>query len=137
MRLISKQFSRFCFTLLASCLLVSCARTTRSWHRESAVRGSPEETWNPYLGVERRTAKPPRGPSVSAAQLKTIRVEDSGDEIYAATRPSHPYYDHKLMEYDLAFVSTVVDGKTYEVAFRYEPNNTGRIAEISYLPVPK
>ena len=117
-------------TLFAGCTSVP---PTADWHRRSAAVGSPKFEYNPFDHGHLATYFPPRGPQVPASKLSEIHVGDSGNRIYAVTRPDNPFYDFAP---DLAFVTTSIRGVTYEGAFRYASDKSGRIAAISYLPVP-
>ncbi len=141
------MFRLACLLVLAACLAFasSCTHPTKDWHRKSAEEGTRIVVQYYANRIERNVrfigdtgigvAYPPRGPFIPCHRLRKINAGDSGDAIYeAADREDYPCYDRSLGN-DLAIVSTQIRGRTFEVAFLYEKDNSGRIADISYLPV--
>ena len=116
--------------LLFGVVLTGCALpVTKPWHL--ATRDTEYEVrYTPERGAWRERLSPPRGPEISYPALRGIHVGDRGERIYELTKPQFPHYIENG-----ALVETRVNGKTYEVGFLYRPDNSGIIADISYLPV--
>ena len=117
--------------LVVPLLIAGCIPSTADWHRRSALTGSAVPDDNPFAHGTRLIHRPPRGPLVPAEKLSQVHVGGSGDRIDGITHPAVPFYDG-----DLAFVTTTIHDRTYEVAFLYAPDHSGRIIGISYLPIP-
>ena len=117
--------------LCAATLVGGCASPgLKSWHtalhrpiEHSVDSGEPPHT------TAASAERPPRGPDTDWAAIQRIRVGARAEDIHKITGQI-PFYAG-----DYAFLTTDFRGQTYEVAFRYAPDGSGRIIDISFMPV--
>jgi hypothetical protein len=113
-----------CLTALCGC----APYQTKPWHQ---ALNRPVPFWiGPLQPADLSTAEePPRGPDTDFARIQLVHVGMHGGDILRLTGQD-PFYAREA-----AFLTTYIHGRCYEVAFRYAPDGSGRIVDISYLPV--
>jgi hypothetical protein len=103
---------------------------TKLWHEALNRPLNPSiSRGTPLIADSAGAESPPRGPDTDWAAIQRIHVGMHGSDITKLTG-SYPFYAG-----DYAFLTTYHDGRAYEVAFRYAADGSGRIVDISFLPV--